>query len=56
MEHFMELLNIQADREDITENKYTTENSNIPDKTEVNMLDLETVVRQMKNNTLPGFK
>jgi hypothetical protein len=38
----------------ITENNYTTENSNIPDNTEVNMLDLETGMRQMKNKS-PGY-
>jgi hypothetical protein len=54
VEHFMELLNVQTDSEDITEKNYTTDNSNIPDKLEVNMLDLETVVRQMKNNKSPG--
>jgi hypothetical protein len=43
----MELLNVQTDSDDITENSYTT---NIPDKIEVSMLDLETVVWQMKNN------
>jgi hypothetical protein len=50
MEHLMELLNIQTDSEDITENNYTTDINNVPDKIEVNMLDVETAVRQMKNN------
>jgi hypothetical protein len=40
MVHFMELLNRQTDSEDITENNYTTENSNVPDKIQVNMLDM----------------
>jgi hypothetical protein len=51
MEHFMGLLNGQMDSEDITENNYTTEDTNIPDKIEVNMLDLETAVRPMKNKS-----
>jgi hypothetical protein len=58
MEHFMALLNGQTDSEDITYNNNTTENSNIPDKIEnifYNMLDLETVKRQMKYNKLPGY-
>jgi hypothetical protein len=50
----MELLNGQTDSEDITEN-YITENSNIPDKIQVNTLDLERVMRQMKNNKSPGY-
>jgi hypothetical protein len=29
MEHFMELLSVQTDNEDITENSYTTGNSNV---------------------------
>jgi hypothetical protein len=37
MEHFIELLNVQTDSEDITEHNYTTENSNVPDNTEVNV-------------------
>jgi hypothetical protein len=32
MEHFMELLNVQTDSEDITENMYATDSSNVPDK------------------------
>jgi iron uptake system EfeUOB component EfeO/EfeM len=40
---------------DITENNYSTENSNVPDKMEVNMSDLETVMRQMKNNKSSGY-
>jgi ribosomal protein L33 len=36
-----------TDCEDITENNYTTDNSNTPDKIEVNMLDPE-------NNLSPG--
>jgi hypothetical protein len=31
------------------------ENSNIPYKIEVNVLDLETAVRQMQNNKSPGY-
>jgi hypothetical protein len=45
MELFMELLNVQTDSEDIT----------IPDKIEVNMLGIETAMRQMKNNKSPGY-
>jgi intergrase/recombinase len=41
---------------EITENNYTTENSNVPDKKEVNMLDLETVMKQIKNNKSLGYK
>jgi hypothetical protein len=37
MEHFTELLNVQNDRGDITENNYTTENSNVPVEIEVNV-------------------
>jgi hypothetical protein len=37
MEHCMELLNEQTDCEDITENNYLTENSNVSDKIEVDM-------------------
>jgi hypothetical protein len=55
MEHCMELLNVQTESEDITENNYTTENSNIPDKIDINLLDLETAVRQIKNNKSPGY-
>jgi hypothetical protein len=55
MEHFMELLNVQTDSEGITGNSYTIDNNNIPDKVGVNMLDLESVVRQMKNNKSPGY-
>jgi hypothetical protein len=55
MEHFMELLNGQTDSEYITENNYSTENSNVPDKVEVNMLDLETTMRQIKYNKSPGY-
>jgi hypothetical protein len=51
----MELLNIQTDSKNITENHYTTEKSNVPDKTEVNMLDLETAMEQMKNNKSSGY-
>jgi hypothetical protein len=41
-----ELLNGQTNNtDDITGNSYTTENSNIPDKTKVNMSDLETAMR-----------
>jgi hypothetical protein len=36
-DHFMELPNVQTEREDITENNYITDNSNVPDKTEVNV-------------------
>jgi hypothetical protein len=54
MEHFMELLSVQNNSEDITENNHTTENSNVLDKIEVNMLDLETVTRKMKNNKSQG--
>jgi hypothetical protein len=54
-EHFMELLNVQTDYEGIPENNYTTENSNVPENTEVNMLDMETVMRHMKNNKSPGY-
>jgi hypothetical protein len=32
MEHFIQLLNGQTHRENITENNYTAENSNAPDK------------------------
>jgi hypothetical protein len=53
--HFMELLNRQTDSEDITANNYTTDNSNVPDKTEVRVLDLERAVRQMKNNKPPEY-
>jgi hypothetical protein len=45
----MELLNVQIGS-DVTENSYNTDNTYVPDKTEVNMLDMETAVRQMKNN------
>jgi poly-D-alanine transfer protein DltD len=55
MDHFVKLLNVQSDSEHITENSFTTENDCVPDKVEVNMLDLETVMRQMKNNKSPGF-
>jgi hypothetical protein len=55
MEHFMELLNGQTDSEDITENNCIAENSYVPDKIEVNMLSLESAVRQMKNNKSPGY-
>jgi hypothetical protein len=48
MEHFMESLSVQTDSEDIIENNYTTHSSNVPDRTEVNMLNLETAVRQIK--------
>jgi hypothetical protein len=47
----MELLNGQTDNEEITENNYLTESNNVPDKTEVKILHLETVLRQMKNMT-----
>jgi hypothetical protein len=50
-----ELLNVQTDSKDITENTYTTDSNNVPDKIEVNMLDLETAVRQMKNDKSPGY-
>jgi hypothetical protein len=40
IEHFVELLNGQTDSEDITENNHITQNSNVPDKAEVNMLHL----------------
>jgi hypothetical protein len=42
----MELLNVKPATENITENKYTTENSNVPDKTEVTKLDIETAMRK----------
>jgi hypothetical protein len=48
MEQGMELLNVQTDSEDITENIHTTDNCNIPDKIDINMLYLETAVRQMQ--------
>jgi hypothetical protein len=32
MEHCMELLNVQTDSEDISENNYTTDNSNVPER------------------------
>jgi hypothetical protein len=41
VEHFMELLNVQTDSEDITENSCTTDSSNIPEKIEVNTLNLK---------------
>jgi hypothetical protein len=37
----MELLNGETDSENITGNNYTTENSNVPDKTEDTDLDNE---------------
>jgi hypothetical protein len=49
MEDFIELLNGQTDSEDFRENNYTTDNSNVPDKAKVSMLDLKTAMRQMKN-------
>jgi hypothetical protein len=55
VKHFMELLNVQADNEGIIENNYTTENSNVLYKIEVYMLDLETVMRQMKNSKSPSY-
>jgi hypothetical protein len=55
MKHIMVLLNIQADNEDIPENIYTTENSNVPDKIEVNILDIETLMRHTKNNKPQGY-
>jgi hypothetical protein len=31
MKHFRDLLNVQTDSKDITDNNYTTHNHNIPD-------------------------
>jgi hypothetical protein len=50
VEHFMELLNGQTDSEDIADNSCTAECSNVLDKIQVNMSDLETAMRQVKNN------
>jgi hypothetical protein len=50
--HFIELLNGQNDSENITENNYTTENSNVSDMIQVNMLDMKTAMRQTKNNKI----
>jgi ferric iron reductase protein FhuF len=55
MVHFMELLNGQTDSEDITGNNYTTENNNVLDKIEVNMLEFETAIWQIKNNESSGY-
>jgi hypothetical protein len=41
MEHFIELLNVQTDSEDITENNYPTKNCNIPEKIEVKFGNIE---------------
>jgi hypothetical protein len=48
MEHSMELLNGSIDRKN-----YIIENRNIPEKIEVNIFNLETAMRQMKNNKSP---
>jgi hypothetical protein len=50
MEHFVKLFSGQTGSKNITENNYTTENSNIPHKMEVSILNLKTTIRQMKNN------
>jgi hypothetical protein len=54
MVHLMEASNVQTGSQDITENSYVTENSNVPDKIEF-ISCLETVMRKMKNYTLPGY-
>jgi iron uptake system EfeUOB component EfeO/EfeM len=51
----MELLNGQTDCEDITENNYTTENCDLLDKIQVNVLHLETAMMQTKNNKSLGY-
>jgi hypothetical protein len=51
----MELLIVQTDSENITENNYTIDNSNVLGKIEVSMSDLETAVREMKSNKSPAY-
>jgi hypothetical protein len=56
MEHFMKLLTVQTDSEDITENNYTTENGYVPDKIQVNkktdiqQLSYQSTRRETGNN------
>jgi hypothetical protein len=47
MEHFMELLNVQTDSEDIKENSYIPENSNIPDKVKGKVVLLHSIEEQL---------
>jgi hypothetical protein len=55
MEHFKDLLKIQNYGEESTENNRVPENGNISDKVEMNVLNLEIVITQMKNNKSPGY-
>jgi hypothetical protein len=56
VEHFTDLLNVQTVFECITENSYTSDYDNAPDKVQVNMLDLEAAMRRMKNSKSPGYE
>jgi hypothetical protein len=46
MGQLMDLLNGQPATENITENNYTSKNSNVPDKTKVTELDIKTAMRK----------